>query len=177
LSDPFGLQDTATPWQVGVEWLSGQGPRIHHFKDGDPFTELLRHHEHIQQLINQICAGTRGPKGKDDYDLSGLGGIPKYLKDYSTLATGGLTGNLAVTYLGSYNLTYEVSDGVLTIHVYNASTIASATHPPYIGYTPWWNKHIGKPLNNLLSSGRMSKTEQYFDFHENLAERCKCKSH
>jgi RHS repeat-associated protein len=29
--DPFGLQDSASPWQVGWEWLTGRGPRTHHF--------------------------------------------------------------------------------------------------------------------------------------------------
>ena len=84
--------------------------------------------------------------------------------------------NLAATYLGSYGLTYSVADGTLNIHVWNYSTINSATHPPYFGYKPWWNNHIGKPLNNFFSSGPMSQTEQIFDFHENLAVRgCGCK--
>jgi hypothetical protein len=32
----------------------------------------------------------------------------KYIRDYSTLLTGRLTGNIAVTYLGSYALTYTI---------------------------------------------------------------------
>jgi RHS repeat-associated protein len=171
LTDPSGMGDDAGPWTVGWEWLTGGGPRVHHFTDGDPFTELLRHHQHIQDLINDVCSGTRPPRGRDNYSLGGFGGVPKYLKDYSTLADGGLTGNLAVTYLGSYALTYSETNGVLDIQVYNSSTIESATHPPVIGYMPWWSNNIGKPLNNLLSSGPMSETEQYFDFHENLAGR------
>jgi RHS repeat-associated protein len=179
MRDPYGLQDSASPWRVGWEWLSGWGPRTHNFTDGDPFTELLRHHQHVQQLIDEICSGKRGPSGNDPYGLHGLAGIPKYFRDYSTLLTGGTTGNLAVTYLGSYDLSYSVTKGVLAIHVYNPSTIASATHPPYFGYTPWWNKNIAKPLNNafadgLFGTGMMSKTEQSFDFHENLASRCGC---
>ena len=176
LVDPSGLQDNASPFGVGWEWLTGKGPRVHHFTDGDQFTELLRHHQHIQDLNNGVCNGTLPSNGPFNYDLSGVGGVPKYLKDYSTLATGGLTGNLAVTYLGSYNLTYSVTDGTLNIHAWNYSTINSATHPPYFGYKPWWNNNIGKPLNNFFSSGPMSQTEQIFDFHENLAGRdCGCK--
>jgi RHS repeat-associated protein len=106
LVDPFGLQDNASPWQVGWEWLSGTGPRVHNFTDGDPFTELLRHHQHIQDLINDVCNGTLPQNGRFDYSLSGIQGVPKYLQDHSTLFTGGLTGNLAVTYLGSYGLSY-----------------------------------------------------------------------
>jgi RHS repeat-associated protein len=176
LVDPFGLQDNASPWQVGWEWLTGAEPRVHNFTDGDPFTELLRHHEHIQDLINGVCNGTLPENGRFDYSLSGTQGVPKYLKDYSTLFTGGLTGNLAVTYLGSYGLSYSVTNGVLDIKVWNTSSIASATHPPVIGYTDWWNKNIGDPLNNFFSSGPMSATTQNFDFHEDLGGRgCGCK--
>jgi uncharacterized protein RhaS with RHS repeats len=176
LVDPSGFQDNASPFGVGWEWLTGKGPRVHHFTDGDQFTELLRHHQHIQDLVNGVCNGTLPSSGPFNYDLSGVGGVPKYLKDYSTLATGGLIGNLAMTYLGSYGLNYSVTDGTLNIHVWNYSTINSATHPPYFGYKPWWNDNIGKPLNNLFSSGPMSQTEQIFDFHENLAGRgCGCK--
>src|SRR6266511_3326009 len=58
LVDPFGLADSASAWQVGWEWLSGTDSRRHDFTDGDPFTELLRHHQHIQDLINDVCNGT-----------------------------------------------------------------------------------------------------------------------
>ncbi len=176
LIDPFGLADSASPWQVGWEWLTGSPTKVHNFMDGDPFTELLRHHDHIQDLINGVCNGTLPQSGPFNYELNGWQGVPKYLKDYSTLADGGLTGNLAVTYLGSYGLNYSVTNNTMNIHVWNYSTIASATHPPVIGYTPWWNNNIGKPMNDFLSSGPMSQTEQVFDFHEDLAGRgCGCK--
>jgi hypothetical protein len=110
--------------------------------------------------------------------LGGLQGVPKYLKDYSTLATGGLTGNLAVTYLGSYALHYEVTDVNLVngtaqtdFHVTNDSTINSATHPPLIGYTQTWNTYIGQPLNNAFQSGPMSKTTQNFNWTETIKWR------
>jgi hypothetical protein len=173
--DPFGLKDNASPWSVGLEWLTGRGPTGHYFTDGDPFTESLRHHQPIQQLINDICSGKVKSEGYDNYKLGGLQGVPKYFRDYSTLLTFGATGNLAVTYLGSYGLHYSVNNGVLDIQVSNTSTIESATHPPVIGYTHWWSDNVGKPLNNFFSSGPMSETEQHFEFHENLAERCKCK--
>ena len=104
-----------------------------------------------------------------------LQGVPKYIGDYSTLLTGGLTGNLAVTYLGSYELSYQTTrinckGGIAQIHfhVHNTSTIESATHPPVIGYTDWWHNYIGGPLNNFFSSGPLSKTEQTFDWDELL---------
>jgi hypothetical protein len=57
-------RDNTSPWELGVEWLSGLGARSHHFKDGDPFTKMLQKHEHIGQTKNiiadQIGRGARG---------------------------------------------------------------------------------------------------------------------
>ncbi|MBB6239811.1 hypothetical protein HDC90_004473 [Pedobacter sp. AK013] len=80
---------------------------------------------------------------------------------------------LAVTYLRSYGLKYAVTsiDGnmvIVTFTVTNSSTISSATHPPVIGYTNWWNKNIGDPINKSFSSGPFSKTTQTFIWMENL---------
>jgi hypothetical protein len=119
---------------------------------------------------------TRGYiNGNNDYKLGGLGGVPKYIRDYSTLITGGLTGNIAVTFLGSYGLKYEVlsideQSGTAQVHFFmsNSSTIESATHPPIIGYTQWWSNNIGKPLNNFFSSGAMSKTTQTAEWTETI---------
>src|SRR5688572_29066928 len=102
------------PWQVGVEWLTGTGPRDRAFMDGDMFTEMLKQHSHVEETRNIIKStlangGEFNSPGadKNGYRLSGIEGVPKYLDDYSSLATGGATGNLAVTYLGSYTLTYR----------------------------------------------------------------------
>lgn len=108
-------EDKATPWQVGSEWLTGKGPLEHHFNGGDQFTELLRQHEHIEETRQQIISGIannsidQNKSYSNNYNLAGIAGVPKYAKDYSTLTTMGKTGNLAVTYLGSYSLTYTVT--------------------------------------------------------------------
>lgn len=104
--------------------------------------------------------------------------MPKYVNDYSTLLTGGLTGNLAVTYLGSYALHYNVLSvdngyATVTFDAYNVSNIGSATHPPWIGYTPLWNQWVATPLNNafqngLFGTGIMQPTMQYFNWTELL---------
>jgi hypothetical protein len=62
----------------------------------------------------------------------------------------------------------------VTIVVSNTSSIASATHPPVIGYTKWWNNNVGVPLNSAFNSGPLSKTTQTFVLHESLAA-CTCK--
>jgi len=176
-------RDNTSAFGLGVEWLTGTGSREHHFKDGDPFTKLLQKHVHIQDTRNIIAGviknGARGDiKGKNNYTLSGFSGVGKYLRDYSTLMTGGLTGNIAVTYLGSYGLKYEVlsideQSGTAQVHfsVSNTSTIESATHPPVVGYTQWWSNNVGKPLNNFFSTGPLSPTSQTVEWTETIQRK------
>ncbi|MDR3711306.1 MAG: RHS repeat-associated core domain-containing protein [Puia sp.] len=173
--------DNTSAWGLGWEWLTGTGAREHHFKDGDPFTKMLQKHEHIQETRDTISSRLANHTIKikntyaNNYALGGLSDVPKYIRDYSTLLTGGLTGNIAVTFLGSYGLKYEVlsideQSGTAQVHfsMSNASTIESATHPPVIGYTQWWSNNIGKPLDNAFSSGAMSKTTQTADWTETI---------
>jgi hypothetical protein len=182
LIDPFGLganePNNTSPWQLGWQWVTGTGPRVQNFSTGDPMTVMLQQHEHIQDTRNIIAnnVATGGQlQGNNNYDLSGFQGVPKYVRDYSTLATGGLSGNLAVTYLGSYRLNYNVT-GIdaasgtarVNFHVENPSTITSGLRPPVLGYTDWWNRNIGTPLNNLFQSGPMSPTTQIFDWTETI---------
>ena len=111
--------------------------------------------------------------GKKGYDLNGIQGVGKYIKDYSTLLTGGLTGNLAVTYLGSYKLTWSVikkeeNSATVLFEVSNSSTLQSATRPPILGYIPLWQNTVGKGLNDAFSSGPLSKTTQRFVWTEKI---------
>jgi len=165
-----------SPWGVGWEWLTGTGPRDRTFYDGDYFTELLKQHSHIEDtrnmMRNDFRNGDFSPKSYN-YNLSGWQGVGKYLKDYSTLVTGGLTGNLAVTYLGSYDLSYEVlsrkeNSAEVKFRVYNPSTFASAVRLPKYGYEDWYNNSVGVFLNSLFLYGPMSKTTQTFIWTEKI---------
>ncbi len=170
---------TITPFGMGIEWLTGVGERHRTFVDGDYFTEKLREHEHIRrvkkEIAKQIKKGHLSSKGKGgfEYGLNGVQGVWKYIKDYSTLSTFGLTSNLAVTYLGSYNLQWSVikiegNTAIVLFDVNNASTIESGTRPPIIGYTSAWKNTVGRSLNNYFSSGAMSKTTQQFVWTEKI---------
>ena len=167
---------TITPYRVGVEWLTGKGERNRTFVGGDVFTELLRGHEHIskqkKRISKLIASGILGSKS-DAYKLSGIGGVKKYIKDYSTLFTFGIYGNLAATYLGSYGLSWSVlkiegHKASVLFEVNNSSTIQSGTRPPIIGYTKMWQNTIGKKLNDMFSSGPMSPTTQKFVWVEKI---------
>ena len=163
-----------TPWQVGVEWLTGKGPRHRDFTNGDYFSELLRQHSHYQESIllamHELANGNYS--GSNNYKLEGFEGVGKYGKDYSTLATGGLTGNLAVTYLGSYVLKWtshvEGDYAVINFTINNSSTMESGTRPPVIGYTNWWKSSIGRWINESFQSGMGSKTTQTFRLTERI---------
>jgi RHS repeat-associated protein len=170
--DPLGRLDSTSPWQLGWEWATGMGPRHHDFQDGDPFAEILRQHDHIQDLIADLCTGARPPRGRDPYSTSGVKGVWLYFKDYSNLLTAGHTGNLAVTYLGSYQLNYSIDNGVATMAVTNVSSVASATHPPVLGYTHWWDNYVGQPLNRMFETGPMSATTQTITLHQRLDCGC-----
>ena len=172
LVDVYGLVDNSSPWQVGWEWLTGTGPRTHNFSDNDPFTQILKQHDHIEELLEKLCDKTLPPAGRYNYSLGGLAGVPKFARDYSSVFSGGLKGNIAAAYLGSYRLEYKVKGYAVNIIVSNSSTIGSATHPPIIGYTDWWQKNVAGTLTNLFSSGALSTTTQTFDFNMNLP--CSC---
>ena len=176
VDDGVAQQGGPSPWEVGWEWLTGSGPRHRDFTNGDQFTEMLRQHDHVDAtrgIIRDRIASGGQLTGRNPYSLGGIQGVGKYLKDYSTLLTGGATGNLAVTYLGSYVLNWEVSainGNVATVlfTVNNSSTIQSATRPPVLGYTDAWKSTVGSWLNNQLSSGPMSQTTQTFRWTETI---------
>lgn len=163
-----------SPWRLGWEWLTGSGPRSRTFSDGDAFTELLRDHKNIQSLVREANSPNRWipDVGKWDYSVGGVDGVALYLHDYSNWFTGGRTGNLAVTFLGSYDVDYRIAGPTLHVHVTNTSSIQSATHPPIIGYTRWWGNNIGDPLDRAFSSGAMSKTTQEINMTFDLTGIC-----
>ena len=90
-----------------------------------------------------------------------------------TLFTGGKTGNLAATYLGSYDVDWSVikkegNTAVVLLEVTNFSTLQSGTRPPVIGYTEIWKSTIGKWINNSVPTGAMSATNQKIVWIENI---------
>jgi RHS repeat-associated protein len=172
---------TTSPWKLGTEWLSGTGARSREFGAGDVMTELYKKHEHVEQtrqmVMNQLnqSQGQNTAEGSNPYQLSGVEGVGKYIKDYSTLATGGTTGNLAYTYLGSHSLQYTINSvdiekgtAVVTFLVHNTSTMQSATRPPVIGYQEWYKNSIGKATDKLFQSGPGSETEQWIEWTETI---------
>ena len=174
---------TVTPFQLGTEWLTG-GPKSRDFTSGDYTVELYKQHEHYQNALSSVTnklknlpANASNPDYGFPYELDGIEGVGKYVKDYSTLATGGTTGSLMFTYLGSHSLWIEVTANdierrvaIVTFTVHNMSTLESGTRPPVIGYQEWYQNSVGNFLNTKVAgrTGPTSETEQVFQWTETI---------
>jgi hypothetical protein len=170
-----------TPWELGMEWLSGKGPKSREFGSGDFITEMYKNHDHVEQtrqmVINQLnqSNGKNTRDGSNAYSLKGVEGFGQYLMDYLTIATVGLSGNLVYTFLGSHSLQFTINSvdikkrtAIVTLTVHNTSTMQSATRPPIIGYQEWYKNSIGKLTDKLFNSGAGSETEQWIEWTENI---------
>jgi hypothetical protein len=176
-SDQSQSHGNDSAWQLGLEWLIGTSPKDGHvFKDGDPFTEQLKEHKEMLKLRQRVADSCSSGGGTDSNNLGGLAGIPKYFGDYSTLLTFGKTGNLAATFLGSYNYTYTAtmaSSGQvrLSVTVTNTSHGASAIRLPFVGYLPGYKAIIDPAINRVIDKvlgpdGPMHPTTQTIGWTE-----------
>ncbi|MZD59449.1 ALF repeat-containing protein, partial [Streptomyces sp. SID5606] len=180
--DPIEHRNSNNPWELGWSWLTGNGPRTQCFGPNDEFTGIYREHEHTKGVLAYFLREWQrtgkfemGHTYKYDYTLSGPEGAGKYLTDYGTLTTGGLTGNLAYTFLGSHQVRMtpirKNSDGSVTWRytAYNESDIESATHPPVIGYTEWWSDTVGAFVDKVVGDeGPLSPKNQVIEFDVTL---------
>jgi RHS repeat-associated protein len=188
---------TVTPFELGIEWLTGLGPRHRDFKDGDAFAEQMRSHNHIQTQIREVTNTVTGkcnsdckyrgpyspPRSTSSYNLGGVEGVAKYLGDYSNLLTFGAFGNLAVTFTGSYSATFTAKNidcctktADLEIVLNNTSHAASALRPPILGYTDSWQTHIAPMVNRLFQSGPGSPTTQKVTLTKKLTLSSRCRT-
>lgn len=169
-------RDDTSYYQLGWEWLTGTGPRRHDFGPSDPATQVLHKHDFVQGVRDQITAGAIKPgKAKaQSYSLGGWKGVPEFIKAYSAVPTGGASGNLAAAYLGSYKLTPDIrgidENGVATVNftAKNTSSLASALHPPVLGYTKFYREHIDPLINGLPKDGPGAATKQTFRWTEKI---------
>lgn len=193
-----------SPWKEGWDWLTGKHPGKRYFGLGDKMTEQLRKHTAVNKartnalrLIKKACAIDSDSTELSDEDgiensLGGLEGVGKYLQDYSSLATFGLTGNLTATFLGSYHGCWSArmrccdAKAAVHFHIENKSGLTSATHFPVLGYDrprpsvgDWltspvetgkkWGPTLPGSLFHDIESGPMATVMQVFDWEEPLA--------
>jgi RHS repeat-associated protein len=158
------------------EWVTGKGPRHQVFKASDPFTKEFKTNSNVasakKSMIARLSAGTSS--GHDyPYSLGSWNGVGLYLDDYSSVYDFGATGNLAVTYIGSYNMSVTPSNvtsdsATLNFHVTNTSDLASALHPIFYGEIPGYSA-VETWENSLPSpGGPFSATTQDISWSENV---------
>jgi RHS repeat-associated protein len=177
-SDPTGTQNNTGYYQLGWQWLSGTGPRHQVFGQNDMATRMLRQHSNFDGMRKWIFSNGASSVGKTlpwDHNLGGVKGIFVYGSQYAAVATGGRGGNLAATYLGSYDASFTIKgidkNGVATVavHAWNDSDLKSATHPPYVGYTDWWQENVEPVIAGAEpTSGPASPTRQDFYWTERV---------
>jgi RHS repeat-associated protein len=166
--------------QLGVEWLTGTGPADRHYEfgPGDPFTTELKNYDHntdkvLPNVVKNLESGNY-KLGEAGDSLSGLEGIPKFIKNYAASMTlGECCGNIAAAYLGGYAGKYTVlqvneAEGVAVVQfdITNESTAESGFRPPIIGYGPLWHNTVGGFENWLAAQGPgpMKTTTQHIQW-------------
>lgn len=166
--------DPTTPFEVGKEWLTGEVPRNHQFREGDPFTEMLKQDENIQEgrikIPLLVMSGDKpvGSTGRWDMDISKWDGPYEWGKDI-------FKRNWAAVYLGSYRLDFTILDadfeaGTVDVmfSIPNNSNVASLLHPSGYGYIDGWTEKVDPWINSHFSTGPMSEVSQFICWIETL---------
>ena len=176
---PGRKPDNTGYYQLGLEWLTGIGPRRHDFGQDDPATAILRQHDHVGRVRERIANSNPQVDGNpvpDTYSLRGVQGVPDFIKDYAAVPTAGAIGNLGAAYLGSYDLNHTVKGvrngvAIVDFDARNTSSLASALHPPVAGYDKLYQRIVDPLLNKLAPRGPGSPTEQTFHWTEQIPLR------
>lgn len=164
--------DNTGPYQLGWEWLTGNGPAKRKFGPGSMMIGFLKEHQHIKamreeikkEVIKMCRCDSKNSILLWTYNLTGVDGVFLYLNDYGVLAQDGLeravgmdngvSGDVVVAYLGGFGAKAYVNASCgmakdnheavadTRFQVWNESSVGSATHPPLIGYTSIWSDYI-----------------------------------
>ncbi|MFD7320992.1 LamG-like jellyroll fold domain-containing protein [Streptomyces sp. NPDC059875] len=177
----FGTSRDPSAFDLGYDWVSGKGPK-HRVLDGNSrFTKTLKEHAHVDYTKDAIAKDLGSGKlkagdkwhekpyrlGQDDEE--GKSWV-KLVRDFTT--------NTSAAYLGSYTLKYQVlsvnaKTGKATVgfKVHNNSTIFSASRPSpgWGGYSDWYEKKAGQPLNQHYATGRYSAKSQDIVWSEEIS--------
>ncbi|MFJ9521038.1 RHS repeat-associated core domain-containing protein [Kitasatospora sp. NPDC101801] len=174
---------------VGLQWISGTGPKEIHFGPGDEFTEELRRDHSMDVVRDLIGKGIAKGKQSDKlgYNVLSREGAYRLFEDYTDVVTLGLTagikdagsggryGSATSVFVGSYDISYQVKSvdkrsGVadVEITVTNKTTFNSLVHPPVL--RNFWDSYIGGPINRAADAlgGPISTKTQYATWSESM---------
>lgn len=180
LTGPSTGDPSRADFDLLTEWATGRGPRHRVFTAGDPFTRLLRRDPTIRNdvamsrmLLSQGSYEYGAPLIPPDgtsfgRSVGGLKGIRIAIGDVRTWLDhlqGGSSGNIADSFLGSYAVTVvplaRVGSRSVRVQftVENATTLASGTRPPVLGYGEQ-SEELGRAKNDEVPTGPFSETTQ-----------------
>ncbi len=173
-----GPENKTSFWDLGWQFATGKGPRHQVFRQADPATKMLMQDDNLKRMRIWIAKKGRTSVGVTwpwDNNLGGLQGTLVYVQQYSSAVTNGKAGNLAGTYLGSYSTDFKITgidkddNAIVRVHVWNDSDLKSATHPPLLGYSEWWERNVEPPIKRLQpKEGPLSPTRQDFYWTEKV---------
>lgn len=146
--DPSGPKDD--PYDLGIAWVTGAGPRSRDYYDGDEMTELIKASVSMEQLradtLSQWNADGKG-EGRVSYSISDggkMGALKKLIgTDIPAIATGD-PDHLGEAFMGSYSLGYEVKgqdpDGSVVVQYTLDNHTSNESFLHFVGYYDWLKK-------------------------------------
>ena len=163
-----------------TDFVSGVGPKVRNFKDGDSFAEKLRNSRHIQNLIEKLqsqiydaCDECNSEpiivSGADtNYSMGGVAGVGVFVVDHLDFwSSAGFEGNSAVAFVGSYKAELAATQidckkgrATISIQIDNSTNGASFLRPPILGYTDARKPHAENINNVIGDSGLLSPIAQ-----------------
>jgi|GEM_PF-3973678 len=167
-------------YQLGMQYITGRGPRRQVFGQDDPATQILRRDDNLGRLRARIATGEfpQGKTGQWDQELKGVAGVQNYFKNYLAIPPYGVVGNVADGFLGSYDAEFKVRDidpqgrATVDMHVFNDSDLKSLSHAPVVGYTGWWAANVEPHIIAAgPKGGPFSPTRQDFYWTETIPPR------
>lgn len=145
--DPYpGIKDEG-PYDLGLDWVTGNGPREREYAAGDEMTEAIRSSVSMQQLRQDTLTEWRD-QGKTDgtvsYSISEggkLGALKKLVfTDIPAIVTAD-DDHLGEAFVGSYSLGYKVQgqdpDGTLVVEYTLDNSTSNESFLHYLGYYDW----------------------------------------
>ncbi|MET9700796.1 hypothetical protein ABZY31_28325 [Streptomyces sp. NPDC006529] len=145
---PSGSKDD--PYDLGLAWVTGLGPRSRDYYDGDEMTELIKSSVSMEQLrtdtLSQWRTDGKG-EGTVSYSISEGGKVGALKKLFGTDIPAIATGDpehLGEAFMGSYSLKYDVKgadpDGSLVVQYTLDNHTSNESFLHFVGYYDWLEK-------------------------------------
>ncbi|MFD7748385.1 hypothetical protein ACFV2V_26120 [Streptomyces sp. NPDC059698] len=145
--DPYPEAKDDSPYGLGLDYVTGIGPRHKDFTNGDRMADLMQSMESMQDIRKQTVEqweATGDKEGQAAFSISASGKVAAGKKllteDLPAIVTND-PDHLGEAFMGSYNVDYVVRgtdpDGSLVVEYTLNNTTSSESALHYIGYYDW----------------------------------------